>query len=96
MNIDATYKRAVRIIGKPGDTHGINVYIYDATSGEALTNVKTARIHLEAGGVNTVVLEYYETNEQGNIVTDANKEPIQGKTTIISEKHEVDVTAFEV
>jgi len=96
MNINATYKRAVRIIGKPGLPHGKAIIIYDALTEEQIMNVESASIHLDATGVSTVVLGYYATNEQGAIMTDAQKEPIQGRTAIIREKHEIDVTAFEV
>lgn len=47
MNIDQTYKKRVRIQGKPGDTKGYQIHVYDLESGEELANVYRVHIMLD-------------------------------------------------
>ena len=97
MNINAQYKRAVRIIGKHGLPHGKAVIIYDIHSGEELSGITSATIHLDARGVNEVELTYYELGDRGGVITDdEDGEPVIHTITIGAEGHEIDITAFEV
>ena len=96
MNIDPSYDRPLRIISKPGDRVGFRVYLFDAQSEEQINNVKAATIHLDATGVNEVELTYYEKNEHDTIITGLDHEPIMGKITVKSDKHEVDLSVWEI
>ncbi len=89
------FMRRVRVVGPPGNLAPMAIQVTDYDTGEALEGVFKATIYLDVHRVNHVVLEYYETNEQGHIKTNVTRQ--QALTHMsINEIADVDVTAYEV
>lgn len=95
MHIHPHSKRRLRIVGKPGDVRGATISVYDAETGETITNVKAITLHLHVEHVNHAVVTYYEANEEGKLRADpSGGGPIESTITLASP--EVDVTACEL
>ncbi len=93
MNIDPNYKRRIRIVGKPGETRGYALNVYDAETGEAITNVTRIELLLNVKEQNEARVTYYEHNGKGiTIGEDGN--PIT--RTVVTPDPELDLTAWEV
>ena len=90
MIIDETFKRQVRIIGKPGGLVGYMVTVQDAETGEPIEHVFRAVVTLDASELNVAELSYYETDKETGKMQD---QPIT--KTITVEDPELDVTAYE-
>ena len=89
------FMRRVRVVGPPGNLAPMVIQVTDYDTGEAIEGVFKAIITLDVKRVHSVVLEYYETNEQGAVKTNVTKQ--QALTHMsINEIAEVDVTAYEV
>jgi hypothetical protein len=93
MNIDENYKRRIRIIGKPGETRGYAMSVYDANTGEGITNVTSIMVGLSASGENKAEVTYNEHDVQGKMVMRDNDVV---EATLAVENPEIDVTAQEV
>ena len=92
MNIDATYKRRLRIECKPDEPVGRRTHIIDVETGEAITNVTSIVIYLNPREYNVAKLTYYEHNASGQpVVKDG--EVVSGEVTI--ENPEIALTVWE-
>lgn len=92
MNIDATYKRRIRIECKPDEPHGRRTHIVDVETGEEITNVTSIMIHLEPLEMNVAKLNYIEYDERNQIVI-KDGELVSGNVTI--ENPEIALTVWE-
>ena len=93
MNIDPNYKRRIRIVGKLGETRGYALNVYDAETGEAITNVTRIELLLNVKERNEARVTYYELNGKG-ITIGEDGSPIIG--TVVTPDPELDLTAWEV
>ena len=92
MNIDAIYKRRIRIECKPDEPIGRRTYIIDVETGEAISNITSVMIYLEPREMNVAKLTYYEHDERNHIVI-KDGEPVSGEVTI--ENPEIALTVWE-
>lgn len=95
MMINEHYNRRIRVVGKPGETHGSMLTIRDIETDALIENVCEVEITLGATHKNWAKLIYYKADETtGKLLSDEHREPIE--QTITVDNPEIDVTAFEV
>ena len=92
MNIDATYKRRIRIECDPDKPYGRRTHIIDVETGEDITNVTHVMIYLDPRETNVAKLTYFECDERGQVVV-RDGEPVSGEVTI--ENSEIALTVWE-
>ena len=68
MVIDKHYKRRIRLEGAPEALNGSMLNVYDAETGEAITNIQRVTIWCDVKRQNTAEVVYLECNEQGHVV----------------------------
>jgi len=92
LHIDESYTGRVRIIGKPGETSGRLLHVYDIETGEEIINVCRAVLILDASKESTAALRFYNHNDKCIAVKD-DGEPVIGD--VITNNPVVDVTAWK-
>lgn len=90
MDIDESYNKRVRIIGKPGETKGFMMEVQDYETGENINNIYRVAIVLDPNRMNSAELQYYDKTS-GHLIKGENG-PIS-KTLTVADP-EVDVTAY--
>lgn len=89
------WKRRIRIEGKPDEMLGFMIQVFDAESGEMVTNITKLVVTLSVEGENTAEVTYYEKKADGvGFVLDTHHDPVQ--QTITVPDPEISVTAYEV
>lgn len=87
-----TFKRRIRIEGKPGSTAPVHIIVRDADTGEIIDGIRSITVFLNASEVNQAKVEYYGPDEQGKILVQ------DGRTVesrVVVSNPEIDVTAYE-
>ncbi len=95
MIIDQSYKRRVRIEGKPDEMHGYKLTIQDIETGEQIMNVMGVAIYLSPGEMNVAELRYYRMNAKERIEHNFDDafEPIV--ETVRVDNPEIAISAYE-
>ncbi len=92
MRMTETFKRRVRIRGKPDDLIGFNIVIEDVETGEMITNICKAVITLIPGELNMVEFMYYAEDQADHLILH-NGQPIFKEIKV--HFPEIDLTALE-
>jgi hypothetical protein len=85
-------KRRIRIIGKPQNTNGNSVSVYDADTGDEIINVTNVELTLSATGQNLARVTYNVMHPDHTLLINRSHEPVVRKVDV--EVTEVDVTAW--
>ncbi len=92
MNMDEMYSRRIRIEGGMDETSGRRLHVYDIETGEAITNIMSISIFLNAREESIADVVYCEIDENGKYRQIAGK-PIAETKRLVNP--EIAVTAFE-
>src|SRR5260221_14379804 len=65
MNMDEMYSRRIRIEGGMDETSGRRLHVYDIETGEAITNIMSISIFLNAREESIADVVYCEIDENG-------------------------------
>ena len=93
-HIDKDYKRLIRIESKHGLPTGRDVNVYDAETGEMLTNIVSMAIRIDVLNVTEADITYFTFDESGNINTNEHGDPV-GETITVSGVQMKNIAALE-
>lgn len=91
--INATWKRRIRIEGKPDETRGYMLLVCDAETGEMINNVRSVVVRLAPEADNEADVTYHEVDEAGHFMAEKDGKSVE--RTITVKDPEIAVTAFE-
>jgi hypothetical protein len=86
-------KRRIRVVSKPGGTNGYNISVYDADTGDIITNVTDITMTLSATGINRAKVTYCVLKPDGRMLLNGKGNPVPCIVDV--EVPEVDVCAVE-
>lgn len=92
MDIDESYNKRVRIIGKPGETKGFMMEVQDYETGAIINNIYRVAIVLDPNRMNSADLQYYVTDKASGHLIKGENGPVSNTLTIADP--EVDITAY--
>jgi hypothetical protein len=93
MIMNGTFKRRVRIKGKPNEFNSFKIMVEDIETGEMIGNICKIVITLIPGGVNIVDFTYYEANAETGRLLLKDGQPIVKEIQLDSP--EIDLDALE-
>lgn len=94
MSVPMHPSRRLRIVGKPGDTHGYMLSVFDHDTGEEVGGIFRIALELDVRKSSSANITYYVSDDHGHLLSLGEGDGPIERTDIV-EVVEIDVTAIE-